>query len=110
MADLRRVSTVPRFLTVEPTEHEEYGAGYKFVFEVSDGDHKNEQATRITSSLPTPKNACGRMISGICGEALTPGKRVDLAPFVGREYLTQVEPTPNGTGSRIATVTPAWKF
>ena len=41
-----------KFLTVETTEHEEYGQGLKFVFEVSDGDHKNEQATRITSAIP----------------------------------------------------------
>jgi hypothetical protein len=95
-----------KFVTVETTEHAEFGAGLKFVFEVIDGDHKGEQATRITSSLPTPKNAAGRMISGISGETLTAGRRVDLAPFVGREYLTQVEATPNGNGSRIATVMP----
>ena len=49
-----------------------------------------------------------RMISGISGEALTPGKSVDLAPFVGREYLLQVEETANGNGTRIATVMPNW--
>ena len=37
-----------------------------------------------------------------------PGKKVDLAPFVGREYLLQVEATSNGAGTRIATVMPAW--
>jgi hypothetical protein len=96
------------FKTVEATEHEEFGAGLKFVFEVADGDHKGEQATRITSAEPTPKNAGGRMISGITGETLTPGKNVDVAPFVGKEYLLQVEDTKNGNGTRISTVMPNW--
>lgn len=98
-----------RFLTVEPTLHEEYGAGLKFVFEVSEGELKGAQASRITSASPTPKNAAGRMLSGIIGEALVPGQKVDLAPFVGREYLTQVETVPGGTSTRIATIMPAWQ-
>jgi hypothetical protein len=97
-----------KFVTVEATTHEEFGAGLKFCFEVLDGDHKGETATRITSAQPTTKNAAGRMISGITGETLASGKRVDLAPFVGREYLTQVEATPNGTGSRISNIMPNW--
>jgi hypothetical protein len=97
-----------KFLNVEATEHEEFGSGLKFVFEVADGDHKGEQATRITSDSPTPKNAAGRMLSGISGEALAPGKNVDLTPFVGREYLLQIEDTKNGNGTRISTVMPNW--
>ena len=96
------------FQTVEATDHKEYGSGLKFVFKVIEGDQKGEVATRITSDSPTPKNAAGRMISGISGETLTPGKSVDLAPFVGREYLLQVEETANNTGTRIATVMPNW--
>lgn len=96
------------FLTVEETQHEEYGNGSKFVFEVVEGDHKGEQATRITNSEPTPKNAAGRMIAGITGEPLTPGSKIDLAPFVGRQYLLQVEDCKSGQGTRIATVMPAW--
>lgn len=97
-----------RFITVEPTQHEEFGAGLKFVFEVTEGELKGQQASRITSSSPTPKNAAGRIVSGIIGEPLVAGQRIDLAPFVGREYLTQVETVPGGTSTRIATVMPAW--
>ena len=96
------------FRNVEITEHEEFGPGLKFIFEVSEGEHKGEQATRITGDSPTPKNSAGRMISGISGEMLTPGKVVDLAPFVGREFLIQVEDTKGGNGTRIATVMPNW--
>ena len=28
-----------KFVTIEPSEHEEYGSGLKFVFEVTDGEH-----------------------------------------------------------------------
>ena len=96
------------FQTVETTEHEEFGPGLKFVFAISEGDHKGESATRITGSEPTPKNAAGRMISGISGETLTPEKSVDLTPFVGREYLLQVEDCKSGNGTRVVTVMPNW--
>ena len=48
-----------KFKRVEPTEHDEYGPGLKFIFE----DEKGETATRITGVDPTPKkrlwqNAC----------------------------------------------------
>ena len=96
-----------KFLDVEPTEHKEFGAGLKFVFEVTDGEFAGTQATRITSSTPTPKNAAGRMIGGISGVSLTAGATIDLDPFVGREFLLSVEETPNGQSTRIATVMPA---
>lgn len=102
-------STVPagafraKFVDVEETEHEEYGAGLRFVFEVIGGDHNGEVATRITSDRPTPKNAAGRMIAGLTGQGLTPGQAVDLASHVGEEYLIQVEETKNGS-TRIGAV------
>jgi len=108
-------STVPeglykaRFIAVEETEHEEYGSGCKWIFKISEGEHKGEQATRITSPTPTPKNACGRMISGALGENLKVGSKVDLEPYIDREYLVQVENSPKGEGTRISTVMPNWK-
>ena len=108
-------STVPEgfykgtFSVAEETEHEEYGAGCKWIFEVTEGEHKGEQATRITSPDPTLKNACGRVIAGIMGESLKIGAKVDLESFVGREYLLQVEAAPKGEGTRISTVMPNWK-
>ncbi|HBO43754.1 MAG TPA: hypothetical protein DD670_07450 [Planctomycetaceae bacterium] len=95
-----------RFVTVEQTEHDEYGAGLKFVFDVIQGDHVGEQATRITGARPTAKNAAGRMLAGLLGETLKPGTTVNLDRCVGKEYLCQVEETSNG-GTRIATVMPA---
>ena len=95
-----------KFQDVEPTEHDEFGDGLKFVFEVVQGDHAGEAATRITSPKPTPKNAAGRMIAGITGKSIAAGEKLDLAPFVGKSYLLQVAETKNGA-TRIETVMPA---
>ena len=95
-----------KFETVEETLHDEYGAGLKFVFKVVDGEQKDGMATRITSPAPTPKNAAGRMIAGITGTALVPGAKIDLAPYVGKTYLLQVEAVANGNGTRIGTIMP----
>lgn len=92
-----------KFVGAEGTVHEEFGAGCKFVFEVVSGNHTGEQATRITSATPTPKNACGKMIAAISGESLKPGAKIDLAPHVGEVYLLQVEETPSGS-TRVGTV------
>jgi hypothetical protein len=52
----------------------------KFVWECVGGEHAGEQATRITSDKPTPKNAAGRMLAGLTGLTLKPGVKIDLAP------------------------------
>lgn len=97
-----------RFKAIEPSDHDEYGPGLRFEFEVLDGEHQGMIASRITNATPTPRNAAGRMISGISGASLKPGLRIDLEPFVGNEYLVQVEATANGQGTRISSVMPNW--
>lgn len=97
------------FLRIEETEHVEFGRGLKHVFQVVDGPATGELCSRITSASPTVKNSCGRMIQGITGEALSPGQKVNLAQYVGRRYLLQVESAPGGSGTRIATCMPAWQ-
>jgi hypothetical protein len=95
-----------KFLTVESTRHQEYGPGLKFFFEIIGGDHNGERTSRITNDSPTPKNAAGRMLAGIIGEALTPGSKIDLTQYVGRQFLIEVENMPNGT--RISSIMPNW--
>ena len=96
-----------KFLTVEQTEHAEFGEGLKFCFEVTAGDNVGMLATRITGARPTPQNAAGRMISGISGTSLTAGVTIELDPFVGQDFLVQVEEAASGNGTRIASVMPA---
>jgi len=92
-----------KFGGVEETQHDEFGAGLKFVFEITSGEHAGEQATRITGPKPTPKNACGRMLAGISGETLKPGVTIDLAPHVDKTYMIQVQETKNDA-TRIETI------
>jgi hypothetical protein len=93
-------------LRVEDTNHDEFGVGRKFVFEVLDGDQKGGLATRITSPHATLKNAAGRLIAGITGTSLVPGTKIGLKPFYGRCYLVQVENAPSGNGTRVTSVIP----
>jgi hypothetical protein len=94
------------FDRVEESSHEEFGSGVKWVFKVTEGAHSGEEASRITGDRPTPKNAAGRMISGLSGQAAKPGVRVTLEACVGREFLIQVADAPGGSGTRIETVMP----
>ena len=50
-----------------------YGAGLKWVFQIAKGEQAGQQAARITTATPTPKNACGRMLNGLLGRAIQPG-------------------------------------
>ena len=59
-----------------------------------------------TSPRPTPKNAAGRMISGITGQSIAAGQKLGLAPFVGKGYLLQVAEAKGGA-TRVETVMPA---
>ena len=45
------------FEGVEETTHIEYGDGWKWIFEVAEGDHEGAQAMRTTKDKPTPKNS-----------------------------------------------------
>jgi hypothetical protein len=94
------------FKDVEKTGHDEYGDRLNWLFEVETGDHAGETASRITGPKPTPKNAAGRMISGITGQSLAAGRKLDLVRFVGKTYLLQVAETKNGA-TRVETVMPA---
>jgi hypothetical protein len=72
-------------------------------FEIASGPHQGGKASRITTPAPSLKNACGKMLAGLTGKPLTPDEQVDLAPFVGRNFLIVVAAAEGG-GSRIETV------
>jgi hypothetical protein len=95
-----------KFLGVEvvpedPTKG--YGAGIRWQFEVVGGQHTGSKAGRITTATPTAKNACGKMLSGMTGQALKSGEEVDLGQFVGKAFFVVVQDT-NGGGTRVETV------
>jgi hypothetical protein len=99
------------FAGVEVTpDHPEYGKGCKFTFKVNGGDHDNEEATVICGmeKPASPKNRLGRVLGGLAGNPVQAGQRVTVDQYVGKVYLIQVETAPSGTGTRIATVLPAF--
>lgn len=96
-----------KFLGVEESEHPEFGAGYKWQFEVVDQTvYRGKIAGRSTSKEPSLKNACGRMLQGLTGGQLAVAQEVDIEQFVGRVYTILVGPNSTGNGTRIETVLP----
>jgi len=59
------------FLGVEPTPpnvEKGYGPGFKWVWKITTGPLAGSLATRITGDKPSPKNACGQIMTalGVC--------------------------------------------
>lgn len=105
-------STVPtgafrvKFIGVEDFNHDEFGDGLRFQFEVIGGDHAGEETSRVTGIRPTPKNALGKMLAGLTGGGLEVGQDVDLEACVGKEFLANVAETKSGS-TRVESVIPA---
>lgn len=97
-------SYLAKFTGYEETNND-YGDGLRWQFEVASGPIKGSKTSRITGPLPTPKNSCGRVLSGILGKPLTPGEDIDLDSLVGKTYLIVVTTTDSGS-TRVDTVSP----
>lgn len=95
-------SYIARFVGVEPTTSK-IGEGLKWVWEVTSGPHAGAKVSRITDTKPTLKNACGRMLAGVMGKALSDGDVADPAVFVGKSYCVIVGPSESGA-TRVESV------
>jgi hypothetical protein len=84
-----------------------YAAGLRWKWEILDGPQAKQVASRITGKSPTPANGCGKVISGLLGQPLTPGLAVDLGGCVGKTYLIVVQASPSGTGTRVEVCMPS---
>src|SRR5262245_49131364 len=80
-----------------------YGAGLRWTFEVITGEQRAQKTSRITSPVPSEKNACGKILAGLAGRALKSGESVDWATFLGKTYIAVVAMTQGG-GTRVETV------
>ena len=79
--------------TFERTEdylHQIYGPGLRWIFAICEGPCKGLTATWITGTSPTPKNACGDLLTGLLGRALREGEQVDVQQLVGQRYVIVV--------------------
>jgi hypothetical protein len=92
-----------RFTGVEAVNNE-FGDGLRWNFEITAGTNAGRIVSRTTAKTPTPRNTCGKLLSGITGKPLTIGGEFELAAFAGRPYLVVV--TEGQTGStRVDAVT-----
>ena len=94
------------FEGIEETSHQEYGDGWKWIFEVAEGRLKGKECFRTTKDMPTPKNSCGRFLAGLAGEVPRDDLEVDSDEYVGRRYTVMIEGSPSGDSTRIASFAP----
>jgi hypothetical protein len=102
-------SYVATFAGAEPQpENKErgYPAGLRWKFTIDNGPQAGQTASRITSTAPSLKNPCGKILSGLLGRALKEGEPVNPDDYVGRKYLIVVA-AGQGGGTRVEAVAPA---
>ncbi len=95
-----------RFKGLEETDHQEFGEGYRWLFEKISGTDAGVEASAATKREATMKNKAGRFLAALAGVA--PSEELDLDPgdFIGNEYSVMVESNADGSGTRIASFTP----
>jgi hypothetical protein len=97
------------FVGTEPQpENKERGfpPGLRWRFKISAGPLAGQIASRVTGPAPSPKNGCGKMLSGLLGRQLTPQEQVDPEKLVGQPCSIVVAPGQMG-GTRVEAVVPA---
>jgi len=82
-----------------------YGAGLKWKWTIDAGPQAGQVATRITGPMPTPKNACGKVLAGLVGRALAEGESIDPETLKGRKYMIVVA-AGQGGGTRVEAAVP----
>lgn len=89
---------------VQPENKEKgYGAGLRWKFTVTEGPQAGQTASRITGSAPSPKNAAGKILTGLLGRAVAEGEAIDPDTLIGKPYLIVVGAGQNG-GTRVEAV------
>src|SRR5262249_51526918 len=88
-----------------PNAEKGFGAGIRWKLTIDAGPHIGQTASRITSATPTPKNSCGKMLSGLIGRALKEGEQINLDEYVGKRYMIVIGAGQNG-GTRIEVIVP----
>jgi hypothetical protein len=88
-------SYVAKFVGVEETAPNQYGPGIRWNFVITAGPQAGTKISRPTGTNPTPKNQCGKLLIGVSGKSIM-GEEIDLAQYVGRNYLIVVVNRPEG--------------
>jgi hypothetical protein len=91
-------SYAAKFSSVEPFDNgsSEYGPGVKLTFEVLQGEHQGQKASRICSVKLSPKSNLYKFLQAFKGGKLEFGEQIDLNSFVGQQGMMIVEATEGG--------------
>jgi hypothetical protein len=98
-------SYLARFANVEPTTNA-LGDGLKWSWQITSGAQSGQTVGCISSSSPTAKNKCGKILSGMMGKSLNAGEECDTSSLIGQTFLIVVGKGDNG-GSFVDSVTKA---
>ncbi len=90
----------------ESYEHDEFGPGLRWEFRVLTGDYSGQFISRITGRSPGPRNACGRLLSGLLGRVVSPGEEIETDSLRHQRFIVDVAETSNGS-VRVEQVAPA---
>jgi hypothetical protein len=91
---------------VQPENKEKgYASGLRWKWTISAGPCAGQTASRVTGASPSPKNSCGKILSGLIGRSLKEGEALDPDQFVGKPYMLVVAAGQNG-GTRVEAVVP----
>jgi hypothetical protein len=98
-------SYLAKFVKVEPTTNA-LGDGLKWLWEITSGPNVGLTVSSISSNSPSPKNRCGKILSGMMGKALNTGEELDTGSLIGQTFLIVVRKGENG-GTFVDSVTKA---
>lgn len=82
-----------------------YPPGLRWKWVVGAGPCAGQSVSRVTGTAPSPKNSCGKILSGLLGRALKEGEAIDPDHYLGKQYLLVVAPGQGG-GTRVEAVLP----
>lgn len=85
------------FVDCEETDHEQWGPGLKWVFEIAEGPHAGQFAYRTTKDKATLKNSCGKFLSALTGKPAAQCIDIDTDDYIGRRYFITVGETDSGS-------------
>ena len=94
-----------KFVAMEPATNS-FGDGIKWKWEIVNGPHAGQQSFCTTSTMPSARNSCGRIVSGMLGKSLTTGDEHDMAACFGKTFLIVVRKGNTG-GTFVESVTQA---
>lgn len=89
-------SYAARFTAAEPFDNE-FGPAVKLIFEVLQGEHQGQKASRICSAKLSPKSNLFKFLQAFKGGKLELGDQIDLFSFLGQQGMMIVEATTGGS-------------